>query len=106
MDVVRVPCDDDPRSRRDVREISDIELGQALVRLVVDARVIDQDEATRSTARLFGWRRSGSSIAASLNRIVDQLVEADSISRDGALLKLRGRGEDERMDGRGTAGRV
>ena len=55
VDVVRVPHDDDPRSRRDVREISDIELGQALVRLVSDARVIDPDEATRSTARLFGW---------------------------------------------------
>ncbi len=106
VDIVRVPHDDDPRSRRDVREISDIELGQALVRLVSDARVIDRDEATRSTARLFGWRRSGPSIAAALNRVVDQLAEADLIVRDGALLKPAARGGDERAEGAGGIGLI
>jgi very-short-patch-repair endonuclease len=98
LDLVRVPHADDERSRRDVREIPDVELGLALVRLVGDARVIERDEALRATARLFGWRRSGPSIAANLNRVIEQLLDDGRISCEDGVLRVSA-GPPERRSG-------
>ncbi len=86
-DLVRVPDPADARSDREVGHIPQIELGEALIRMVGEARVVSDDELLRQTARLFGWKRTGPAIQAALTRAVEQLAAEGRLQREGATLR-------------------
>jgi very-short-patch-repair endonuclease len=86
-DLVRIPVEGDERTEREVKHVPDVELAEALHRLVADARLVTGDEALVRTARLFGWRRSGSSIRGALTRVIEQLLDERRITRDGDYLR-------------------
>jgi very-short-patch-repair endonuclease len=86
-DVVRIPADGDEATVREVRHIPDVELAHALLRLIADARLVSDDEALTRTARLFGWRRNGPAIQSSLTRVIEQLIDAGRLVRDGEYLR-------------------
>ena len=85
--IVRGPIDDDPRTLRDIKSIPDIELSEAVARLVNEARAASSTELQQRTARIFGWRRNGSSIQAALARTIDELVAGGRVRRVGDRLE-------------------
>jgi very-short-patch-repair endonuclease len=86
-DVVRVPEAADQRSQREIKHVPDIELAEAIVRLVAEARIVSDAELVIRVARMFGWRRTGPAIQATLARIVDGLVDEGRLSRRDGLLR-------------------
>ncbi len=94
-DLVRVPHEADERSDREIKHVPDIELAEAVARLVSEARVVTEEEAQQKAARLFGWRRNGPAIQAALNRVVEHLHADGRIERaDGQLLTPPAHGAD------------
>jgi very-short-patch-repair endonuclease len=90
VDLVRVPQDGDERTQRDVRQVPDVELAEAVARLVGEARVVTEEEAQQRAARLFGWRRNGTAITAALTRVVEQLADEGVVERSGSELRATG----------------
>ena len=86
IDVVRVPCPDDERTQREVKHVPDVELGEAIARLVADARIVSEDEVKQRAARLFGWARVGPGIQAALTRVVEDLAASGRVVRAGGEL--------------------
>jgi hypothetical protein len=70
--AVRTPTD---RCKRSIGHIDDVELLTALARLVVDAAGISNDELTTRVARIYGWERVGSDIAARLRDLIGALLD-------------------------------
>ena len=68
--VVRTPTDD---FQRKVEHVHDDELTLALVSIARDASGISYDELTGYVARLYGWNRRGSDIAARLDNLISRL---------------------------------
>jgi very-short-patch-repair endonuclease len=87
-DLVRVPQEGDERTEREVRHVPDVELAEAVARLVAEARVVTEEEAQQKAARLFGWRRNGPAIQAALMRIVEQLADEGRVEREGGQLRM------------------
>jgi very-short-patch-repair endonuclease len=87
VDLVRVPVAGDERTLREVKQVPNVELAEAVGRLVAEARVVTEEEAQQKAARLFGWRRTGPAIAAALTRAVEQLAEEGVIVRAGDELR-------------------
>jgi very-short-patch-repair endonuclease len=85
---VRAPVDGDEDTQREVRHVPDVELAEAIIRLVTDARLVSDDEAATQTARLFGWRRNGLAIRTALARVIDQLIDEGRLARDGDSLRI------------------
>ena len=81
-DLVRVPDGEDPRTQREVKHVPDVELAEALARLVGDARIVTEEEAKQRAARLFGWARNGPAIQAALARVVEDLADDGRVKRD------------------------
>lgn len=90
--VVRHPTDD-PRSKRDERDVSDEELTAAILRTVSDALQVSWNEMTKAVAKVFGWDRRGPSIQRRFDHLIPKLVE------DGLLVHEAG----GLRPGRGTA---
>jgi hypothetical protein len=65
-----------------------LELALAVQHLVEDARRVSRDELTFQVARLFGWNRRGSDIAAALDRAVDKLLRDGVLQSDGQYVKV------------------
>jgi very-short-patch-repair endonuclease len=86
LQKVRVPGDD-PEARRGADEIPLAELQLAVLHLVQDARRVSRDELTYQVARLFGWNRRGSDIAAALDKAVDRLLREEQITAEGEYIK-------------------
>ncbi len=86
IDIVRIPRADDERTQRDVKHVPDVELGEAIARLVADARIVTEDEVKQRTARLFGWARVGAGIQAALTRVVEDLAASGRVVREGGEL--------------------
>src|SRR5579864_1578672 len=76
----------DLKSNRDVVEVPQIELAQAVDLLVRDAGSITEDELTTRVARLFGWSRRGPDIAKALGIVVKAGIHSGSLVLDGAML--------------------
>lgn len=79
---VRGPVDGIELTNRKVTEVPTGELRLALHQLIVEARSITEDELRVSAARLFGWNRTGSGIAAALAAALDQLIDERLVERD------------------------
>ena len=79
---MRVPDGEDPRTQREVKHVPDVELAEALARLVGDARIVTEEEAKQRAARLFGWARNGPAIQAALARVVEDLADDGRVKRD------------------------
>ena len=73
--VVRTPAGD---FQRKVEHVHDDELTLALVSIARDASGITYDELTGYVARLYGWNRRGSDIAARLGALISRL-RADGV---------------------------
>jgi hypothetical protein len=78
---VRVPDEDDERTARSVDDVASCELEEAMLRMVEDARAVDEDELQLRVARLFGWSRRGSDIAARLDAALGHLVARNEVVR-------------------------
>jgi hypothetical protein len=87
-DRVRVPDPDDPTTRRSIEEVPPTELRTAVERVVRDAMHAGRDEVTFAVARLYGWNRRGSDIAAGLERAVTYLLRMKRLERDGEYLRI------------------
>lgn len=94
-DLVRVPVAGDERSEREVRQVPDVELAEAVARLVAEARVVTTEEAQQKAARLFGWRRNGPAIQAAMARAVDELAASGRLERADGVLRAPGPGRTE-----------
>jgi hypothetical protein len=95
-DVVRIPQPGDKRTERDVKQVPDVELAQALALLVRKARIVTEAEAQQRTARIFGWRRTGPAITAALTRAIEQLADHGVIQRsEGDLRHVRARSQEQ-----------
>ena len=81
VDLVRIPQPGDKRTERDVKQIPDVELAQAVALLVSEAHIVTEAEAHQRTARIFGWRRTGPAITAALTRAIEQLLDQGVIQR-------------------------
>jgi hypothetical protein len=85
-DVVRVPQDFYETSGREVRHVPEVELTEAVAKLVAEGRIITGEELRPRTARLFGWKRNGPAIQAALNRAVEDAIQSGRVIRaDGYL---------------------
>lgn len=87
-ETVRVPTADEA-SQRPIRHVPPNERQRALLLTVRDAHSIDQDDLRLSVARLFGWRRTGAEISATLDDDIEDMVESGQLARSGSLLRER-----------------
>ncbi|HET7050674.1 MAG TPA: DUF3320 domain-containing protein [Solirubrobacteraceae bacterium] len=85
IQAVRIPGGD-PEARRGAEEIPLAEMQLAVANLVADAKRVRRDELTFEVARLFGWNRRGSDIAAALDRAVDGLLRNGAVVADDEYL--------------------
>jgi hypothetical protein len=86
-DIVRVPQALDGHSEREVRHVPDVELTEAVAKLVAEGRIITGEELRQRTARLFGWKRNGPAIQAALNRAVEDAIESGRVIRADRYLQ-------------------
>lgn len=70
--AVRTPV---PACQRDISQVHNYELAEALVWLTRDAGGISQDELSTRVARLYGWSRRGSDITARLDGVIEKLLD-------------------------------
>jgi hypothetical protein len=84
---VRIPETDDEATRRSIAEVPATELQAAIERVVIDAMQVGHDELTFVVARLYGWNRRGSDIAAELASAVAHLLSTGRLERDGQFLR-------------------
>jgi very-short-patch-repair endonuclease len=93
---VRTPIRSRPETERDIDEISDLELMQAIVGIVADSRAINADSLVRELSRLYGWQRFGDQIRARtvplirqmkwrklIGELNDSLVPIEKVNGDG-----------------------
>jgi hypothetical protein len=85
---VRVPDELDDQTQRTIQQIPPVEIAEAVYRLLVDARVADEDELMVGVRDLFGFKRMGAHIAAALSDALDRL-EADGRLTRGPDARLR-----------------
>jgi hypothetical protein len=88
VNAVRIPKPGVPGSARKVEEVHPLELELALLNLVTDARSAGREELLVLAARLFGWERVGSEIAASLNAVVTRLLRNRRLTIEGENLTV------------------
>ena len=84
---VRIPVPGRPETERAADHVPLNEIAQAALRLVHDARSIEQEELTRHVSRLFGWQRTGDGIAGRIAKAIEKLVDNGQIERDGPKLR-------------------
>ncbi len=84
---VRIPDPDDRNTRRSIAEVPATELRAAVERVVADATHAGRDELTFAVARLYGWNRRGTDIAAGLERAVTYLLRMKRLEREGEYLR-------------------
>jgi very-short-patch-repair endonuclease len=78
--MVRVPDPEDSRTARAAREVPVEEVLLALRNLVVEARMINEDELTKQAARVFGWHRRGADVSFLLSKALAQLKQAEDVA--------------------------
>lgn len=84
--AVRVPGADDPRTEREVKHVPPEELKLAIRRIVVDAHTVTHDDLSQHVARLFGWRRRGTEIRATLDDATAELLRSGDLLEDNGTL--------------------
>ncbi len=85
--IVRSPSGD-PESDRSVTKVPASERREAIRRLAIDAKRIDEVELRTAVARLFGWKRVGVDIQAELDRDISILVRDGVLTRSGDHLAM------------------
>jgi hypothetical protein len=85
---VRIPDAENPNTRRSIDEVPATELRAAIERVVDDAIRAGRDELTLAVARLYGWNRRGSDIAAGLDRAVTYLLRMKRLQREDQYLRI------------------
>ena len=85
---VRIPDADNPNTRRPIDEVPNTELRAAIEAVVADAMQAGRDELTFAVARLYGWNRRGSDIAAALDRTVTYLIRMKRLAREDQYLRI------------------
>jgi very-short-patch-repair endonuclease len=68
--------------QRQITQIHDRELEEAIVRLTRDASSISQDDLTTAVARLFGWTRRGTDISQRMMTLIRWLLNNGMLSGD------------------------
>lgn len=81
-DVVRLPDPDDARTKRTVEEVPWSELIEAVRHIVNEGQTVTLAELATSTARLFGWGRTGVHIETAVHHAVKILVDSGDIERN------------------------
>lgn len=75
--TVRTPTQN---CQRDIQQIHDKELAEALRGLTRDAGGISQDDLTAAVAKIYGWNRRGSDISARLNSLIEDLLQKGQLT--------------------------
>ncbi len=92
-DLVRVPREGDERSEREVKHVPDVDLAEAVARLVAEARWSLRRRRTRRRLGCSDGGANGPAIQAALVRVVEGLSDQGRIERDsGELLCGRASG--------------
>ena len=68
--------------QRQITQIHDRELEEAIVRLTRDASSISQDDLTTAVARLFGWTRRGTDISQRMTTLIRWLLNNGTLTGD------------------------
>jgi hypothetical protein len=68
--------------QRQITQIHDRELEEAIVQLTRDASSISQDDLTTAIARLFGWTRRGTDISQRMTTLIRWLLNNGTLSGD------------------------
>ena len=81
---VRVP--DSPENVRPIELICDAELALAMKTIVQHSFGITPENLITETARVFGFKRTGGKISATLKRVYEKMIESQTIKEvDGKV---------------------
>lgn len=80
--AVRLPDEDDERTRRKIAEVSTVERRLAITSLVSDSHRVSRDDLKVGFGRLFGWKRVGPEIDTTFERDVTQLLKGKALAKD------------------------
>jgi hypothetical protein len=85
IDSVRIPTEDS--GVRAVAQVPPEELELAVANVVADAVVAHAEQVSAEVSRVFGWRRQGADIQATLESVISALLARGLVERapDGAL---------------------
>ncbi len=85
--AVRTPSETDPATKRSTSEVSWLELREAGIRLVQDARTIDDEALSVAVARLYRWSRTAD-VRSTIDETIEQLIQSGEVQRTPAGLSI------------------